>query len=445
MLLRPKTIGRRDFIAVSAGALAGFCAGCATNPVTGRKQLMLLSESGEIDIDRQNAPHQFSADYGISQDAALNAYLAQVCKKLAAHSHRPGRPYACQGVNATYVNAYTFPAGTMAVTRGMLLAMESEDELAAVLGHEIGHVCSRHTGSNLTRSMLAGMVMAGVNTYVQSQHEEYANIAAGVGMVAGGAWLARYSRDDERQADALGLEYMTRAGYNPNGCIALMDLLRQLSKSKPGLIELMFATHPMSEERYRTASELVEAQYRDRRAQPENRERYLDLTAAIRAQKEAIQMMQNGDLALAQGKPDQAAPQLEAARRLAPGDYTALLMLAKCRLAQQRPADAQSLAEEARQIYPREAQAWHIAGLACLGNRRYAAALENFTRYNSLLPGNPLNSFFRGFALENMGRKAEAARCYQEFLQQASEGEQAQHAYQRLVEWGYIRPAGKAG
>ncbi len=441
MLFHYRKIGRRDFIALSAGAAAAWCAGCATNPVTGRKQLMLLSEDGEIDIDRQNAPHQFSADYGASQQPGLNEYLAQICKDLAAHSHRPLRPYACRGVNATYVNAYTFPAGSMAVTRGMLLAMGSEAELAAVLGHEIGHVCSRHTGSNLTRSMLTGMVMSGVNAYVQIQHEEYANIAAGVGMVAGGAWLARYSRADERQADALGLEYMTRAGYNPSGCIALMDILRKMSKNEPGLIELMFATHPMSEERYQTAVQAVETKYRQMRSLPDHRERYLDMTAPIRAQKEAIQLMQKGDQALAAGKPARAAPQLEAALRLAPDDYTALLLLAKCRLAQDRAGEARRLAESARQVYPAEAQAWHIAGLACLAGRHYADALNNFNRYNAILPGNPLNVFFRGFALENLQRKPEAARCYMEFLQDTREGDQAQHAYRRLVEWGYLQPA----
>lgn len=441
MLFNNGNIGRRDFIAITAGAAAAWCAGCATNPVTGRKQLMLVSESEESELDRQNAPHQFSADYGASQQPGLNDYLAKICKDLAAHSHRPLRPYACRGVNATYVNAYTFPAGSMAVTRGMLLAMGSEAELAAVLGHEIGHVCARHTAGNITRSMLTGLLMAGVNAYVQSQHEEYANIAAGVGMVAGGAWLARYSRDDERQADALGLEYMTRAGYNPEGCIALMDILRKLSKNKPGLIELMFATHPMSDERYRTAAQAVKTRYRQMRSLPDHRERYLDMTAPIRAQRQAIDLMQDGDLALAAGQPGQAATQLESALRLAPDDYTALLLLAKCRLAQNRPAEAQRLAESARQVYPSEAQAWHIAGLACLAGRRYPAALENFNRYNSLLPGNPLNVFFRGFALENMRRRPDAARCYKEFLQYVREGEQAQHAYRRLVEWGYLQPA----
>ncbi|MGI6087495.1 MAG: M48 family metalloprotease [Kiritimatiellia bacterium] len=439
MLFISQKIGRRDFIALSAGAAAAWCVGCATNPVTGRKQVMLLSEGSEIEIDRQNAPHQFSADYGAIQQPRLNEYLTQICKDLAQHSHRPHCPYACCGVNATYVNAYTFPAGAMAVTRGMLLAMESEAELAAVLGHEIGHVCSRHAAGNMTRRMLTGALMAGVNAYVQSQHAEYANIAAGVGMVAGGALLSRYSREDERQADALSLEYMTRAGYTPAGCIALMDILRKMSKNNPGLIELMFATHPMSEERYQTATRAVATKYQHMRSLPDHRERYLDMTAPIRSMREAIHFMQKGDQALAAGKPDKAASSLEAALRLAPDDYAGLLMLAKCRLAQNRAGEARRLAESARQVYPTEAQAWHIVGLACLAGRHYAEALDNFNRYNTLLPGNPLNVFFRGFALENLQRRPEAAQRYMEFLQHTREGEQAQHAYRRLVEWGYIR------
>ena len=115
---------------------AGFIVGCAANPVTGKPQFMMVSEAQEIEIDKQHSPHQFSSDYGTLQDTSLNNYIDQTGKKLAARTHRPHMPYSFRGVNATYVNAYAFPGGSIAATRGILLALENESQLAALLGHE---------------------------------------------------------------------------------------------------------------------------------------------------------------------------------------------------------------------------------------------------------------------------------------------------------------------
>jgi len=131
-------MSRRVFLSLALGAAAGTLSGCAVNPVTGQSQLMLMSRDQEIHIDRERSPHQFSADYGVLQDEKLNAYIGQTGKRLAGLTHRPDMPYSFQGVNAAYVNAYAFPGGSIAVTRGILVEMEDEAELAALLGHEPG-------------------------------------------------------------------------------------------------------------------------------------------------------------------------------------------------------------------------------------------------------------------------------------------------------------------
>lgn len=154
---RHHTYSRREFLALSALAAAGFLAGCAINPVTGQKQLMLVSEAWEIEVDQQNAPHQFSTDYGTLQDDALNQYLHQVGREMAPQTHRPEMPYSFQGVNATYINAYAFPGGSIAATRGILLSLESEAELAALLGHEMGHEYAKRPPYGKRRSSFAAV------------------------------------------------------------------------------------------------------------------------------------------------------------------------------------------------------------------------------------------------------------------------------------------------
>lgn len=275
-------LSRRDFVkltSIATGALSvpSAIVGCAVDPVTGEKQLVLMSEQQEIAVDKQQSPHQFSSDYGVVQDKQLNTYIREVGDTLASRSHRPNMPYSYQVVNATYVNAYTFPGGSMATTRGIMLEMDSEAQLAGLLGHEIGHVNARHTAERMTRGILAQTAVAGASVIVAaSDYSDYAGIASAAGSFGASALLAKYSRDNEREADALGMEYMTRANHNPQGMVDLMDVLRNKSKYQPNLIEQMFSSHPMSEERYATARQEAGAKYASWASKPLLKERYMD-------------------------------------------------------------------------------------------------------------------------------------------------------------------------
>lgn len=422
------------------GTCAAFMAGCATNPVTGKSQFMLLSESGEVSLDRQASPHQLSADYGAAQDDELNRYVASVGNALASVSDRPDMPYSFRVVNAVYVNAYAFPAGTIAVSRGIMANLQSESELAALLGHEIGHVCARHAASQYTKGILGSVAVAAAAIAVQTQDEDFAGITAGLGSLASGALLASYSRDNEREADSLALRYMTRGGYNPSGCISLMDMLRRTAEREPNVIEKLFATHPMSDERYDTAVKEAEAKYAFAKAYPLYRERFIEKTARLRAATNAIALMQSAEKDMAAKKLDAAEASLKAALVEQPRDYAALLMLAKCNMARKKFAEAERNADEAARAYPQEPQALHVRGMARLANNRYELALADFTEYGRLLPGNPNTFFFTGYAQEHLRQRDAAARNYTAFLREVNEGDNARHAYRRLVEWGYIRP-----
>ena len=163
---------RRDFLWLSSLTAAGYVFGCATDPVTGKKQLMLVSEDKEIQTDKQYAPLQISADFGEVQDSQLNRYVSEVGNKMAVKSHRTHMPYSFRVVNATYVNAYAFPGGTIAATRGIMLELDNEAELAALLGHELGHVNARHSAEQMSKGDLAqavigvGSVLAGTQSAV---------------------------------------------------------------------------------------------------------------------------------------------------------------------------------------------------------------------------------------------------------------------------------------
>ncbi len=435
-LKRSKLFSRRDFLYLSSIAGAGLIAGCAVHPVTGRRELMLLTESQEIDLDRQNSPHQISADYGTTRDQALNNYVSHVGQTIAKTTHRPHMPYSFHVLNAPYVNAYAFPGGTIGITRGILLDLENEAELASLIGHEAGHVSARHTGQRMTRGLLAAVVLSGVAV---AAGPDMGDLVSGLGGIGAGALLAGYSRNQEREADSLGLEYMARADYNPEGFVGLMSMLNEMSGRDESAMAVLFSTHPMSSERYRTALDEVSAQYEaQKKTRPIYRERYMDNIAGLRKIAPAIQAMQDGDEEMMKRNPKKAGEHYQKALNSAPQDYAGNLKMAKCQLALQNNREALTYARNARSAYPEESQARHIMGMANLRLNNFDLALEQFNAYEKALPGNPNTTFFQGFSLEGMHRREQSAQKYYQYLQLVNQGEYARHAYTRLQEWGYI-------
>jgi predicted Zn-dependent protease len=439
--IEPRIITRRDFLWMTSMSTAGVLLGCAANPVTGRRQLMLMSEDKEISIDRENSPHQFSADYGGLQDKQLNNYISRTGKNMAAQTHRPQMPYNFQGVNATYVNAYAFPGGSIGVTRGILLSIDNEAELAALLGHELGHVNARHTSEIMSKRVVTTAIVGGVAAYVGVRKESAGAgiIAAQLGMLSSGVLLAKYSRDNERQADGLGMEYMVKTGYSPDGMVGLMNMLNNMSKKKGSATQLLFATHPMSNERYRTAVSSAETKYSSAKNKPVYRERYMDHTANLRKLQGAIKQMQKGEALLGKQKYGEAEAHFAAALKQAPNDYAGLVMMATCQLAQKKFDAAGRYADKGKKVYPDEAQAHYLSGYAKIQQKNYEAAYNDFSTYEKRLPGNPYTNFFKGLSLEGMERIESAAQEYYRFLQQVNQGKEAQYAHRRLREWGYIR------
>lgn len=432
------TLTRRDFMKLAALAAVSTAAGCAANPVTGQSQLMLMGQGEEVQIDRVSSPHQYSADYGLIQDAALMGYVAGVGSGLSRLTHRTQMPYRFNVVNATYVNAYAFPGGSIAVTRGILAELDNEAELAALLGHELGHVNARHTAARMSTSKLLGSLVGGASIIAGAASQTLGNLAGTVGGIGASLYLASYSREDERQADELGMDYMVAAGYSPQGMVGLMDVLRSMGRSQPSAIEAMFSSHPMSTERYDTAVARSRSRYGDRQNLPVYRERYMDSTARLRKLAPMFKLFQEGDKAMAAKEYATAQGRYAEGLKLSPNDYAGLVMMSRCMIAQKNAQAAADYADRARRVYPTEARAQHMHGVASIMKKDYSTALADFTAYERLLPGNPTTVFMKGFSYEGMKNKPNAAQEYRRYLDAVKQGEMAQHAYSRLKTWGYL-------
>jgi predicted Zn-dependent protease len=214
-------------------AAAALAAGCTTvtNPVTGRAERTVMDEATEV-AEGKKAHEQVLAEYGVYSNPRLQAYVAALGQKLAAQSHRSQLQWTFTVLDSPEVNAFALPGGYIYVTRGILAHLDSEADLAGVIGHEIGHVTARHGAQRATRAQAAGVgVIAAVvlGAVLEGAGVRGATDVAGqLGQGVAAGYIARYSRDQELQADRLGAEYLSRSGYSPRHMIDVIGALKDL-------------------------------------------------------------------------------------------------------------------------------------------------------------------------------------------------------------------------
>ncbi|MDH3452617.1 MAG: M48 family metallopeptidase, partial [Gammaproteobacteria bacterium] len=223
-------------------------AGCAVNPVTGERDFVLVSGNQEVAMGTQNyAPMQQSQGGAHDVDPALTRYVQSVGNKLAAVSDAP-LPYEFTVLNNSVPNAWALPGGKIAINRGLLTEINSEAELAAVLGHEIVHAAARHTAQQMSRGMLMqGLV---IGTAIASSDSDYGNLAVGGASIGAQLIMQKYGRSAELESDLYGMRYMSKAGYDPQGAVALQETFVRLSEGRnQDWLSGLFASHPPSQER----------------------------------------------------------------------------------------------------------------------------------------------------------------------------------------------------
>ena len=228
--------------------------GCSTNPATGKKQLNALSESEERSLGAEAAP-KFVEQYGGDiPSAEIQQYVSNLGHQLAAVSERPDLDWEFHAVNSSVINAFALPGGKVFITRGLMVKLGNEAQLAGVLGHEIGHVTAQHIGQQMTRAAIITGIGVGIGVAGEKTDKDWMKVL-GVGTsVGGGVYMLSFGRDQETQADELGLRYMTRLGYNPIGQIQVMKVLKRAAGGGGGL-EIL-STHPLARDTHQAPQRL---------------------------------------------------------------------------------------------------------------------------------------------------------------------------------------------
>jgi beta-barrel assembly-enhancing protease len=353
---------------------------CGTNPVTKKKEFQFVSQDKEIAIGKENyspARQSQGGDYII--DPELTAYVQGIGKRLAAVSDRPDLPYEFVVLNDSVPNAWAMPGGKIAFNRGLLYELNSEAELAAVMGHEIVHAAARHGAKSMERGIFLQGAMIAVG--IGAQNTDYANLIVGGSQLGAQLISSKYGRDAESESDLYGMQYMKKAGYDPSAAVTLQETFVRLSVGRnSNFIEGLFASHPPSPERV-AANKVTLAKMGA--GGETGKDVYAQKVAHVKATQPAYKAY---DEALAALKKKDAPT-------------------------------ATTLAKKAIAIEPREARFQELLGDIALTQKNNTEALAYYDKAIKMQPDYFKPHVQSGIALFNMGKKAEA----EPFLKRANE------------------------
>jgi len=405
--MRPGMLTRYLAIAAIALVLTGL-GGCSVNPVTGEKQLSLISENQELALGaEQYTPTQQTQGGRFYIDPELSIYVRDVGQKLARVSDRPDLPYEFVVLNNSVPNAWALPGGKIAINRGLLVELEDEAQLASVLGHEIVHAAARHSVQRMQQGMLISAGVAGLGFALSDN--EWAGLIMGGAALGAQLALAQYSQGDELESDAYGIRYMKEAGYDPQAAVELQQLFLKLSQGRQsGWLDGLFATHPPSAKRVQENQELVQnigaGGYRGRDVYQRRIAKLKELQPAYDAHDEAMKLA-------SEGKFEAALDQVNKAIKLEPREAMFFALRGRIYRGMEQPGKAKADFDKAVSLYPEMFQYQLYSGLNELELNNLGKAKSHLEKANQVVPTSI--AYLRlGDIARQQGQRREAVAYY---------------------------------
>ena len=391
-------------------------AACAVNPVTGEKELMLVSEPQEIAVGRGAAPTLKWSFGGEYRDPELKAYLGAIVRRLWANSERPHLPLEFYVQNTSVPNAFALP-GYVAVTRGLLAEFRSEAEFAAVMGHETGHVMARHTAKRMTQSTLMqlGLVAGGAAL----SGTDGSGMLLRAGALGGTLLLLKFGREQELQADRLGVRYISEIGYEPRQALgahqslqtAVDKYLRRTGASSRGgsTISAILSTHPRQEVRIQEISDMV-AQLPPYKLRGDgvHADRFKRMTAKMREVNKAYFPFDRAEKLFSKDDLRGAEQELKRAIKLNSSQAPFYSLYGMLRLKQDRYREAVEYFNRALGIDPGFQPAIFGRGMARMKREKYYPAIEDFKASLKLFPAHLDSTFGLGISYFELERYRDA-------------------------------------
>ncbi|MBI4041350.1 MAG: M48 family metalloprotease [Deltaproteobacteria bacterium] len=418
-----------------------FVLGCAINPVTGEKEFVLVSEERELEMGAHYFGPIVQSFDGVYPDEKANQYIQSLGEKIASISHRPGLRYEFKIVNSPIVNAFALPGGKICVTRGLLSHMDREDQLVAVLGHELGHVTARHQVRAMSRQMLIGTLfnLGAIAMEVgQVQNRDAFLTLGAIGLQAG---LAKYSRDQESQADELGMQYLMKLHHDPHGAIEVFEVFQKLQQSEPSTIDLLFSSHPQSKDRIANMKVLISTTYAlelQGKHFPSSSTLFQQMKARIKKWKPYYEAHDEGVKAGSEGLWNTALEKFKYAVQGRPEEAVFQTHLAYAYSKKHDEASAVEHFQKAMALYPQFFKPKYFMGMMMYEYKKPQEAIRYLLQADEIIPGIPLLRLVLGESFEQTGNIQRAIDYYVYVYQNDSKGRAGKVAAQHLYRLGYF-------
>lgn len=375
-------------------------AGClATNPVTGEKELVLMSQAEQISLGERNyVPYQQQQGGQYTVDPNLTRYVASVGQKLAAVSDQPELPYEFVVLNDSTPNAWALPGGKIAINRGLISMLDDEAQLAAVIGHEIVHAAAGHSAAQMTRQTFLGVGSMAIGALAQKT--EYGGLIMTGTQLGGGALNAHYGRDDELESDKYGVQYMLRAGYDPQAAVELQEKFLALKNGNNGdFMSNLFASHPPSAERVERNT-----QYAMGKSGKRNAAQFQQATTQLRKDAKAYDLHQQGLKYAQNNQMDKAKDLIAQAVRQQPREALFYIAQGQIELAEKNPSKALDAFKNAIQNNQGYFLPKLLAGIAATQKGDANTAEQYLASSLQILPTAPAHYYLGEIALQKGNR-----------------------------------------
>lgn len=372
--------------------------------------LRLISEEREIELGKLYLPASIDEFDGLYPEEEVQSYVNQIGRRLAQRAQRK-MEYQFYLVNSGIINAFALPGGPVIITRGIFLTLESEDELAGILGHEIGHIERRHHARFVEKQLAMNLLLQiGALFLPQNLSGE---ILFQLGRISAGLLSLKFSRDQEREADESAFKLLVASGYSPEGMLRVFERFKKMEKSRP--LEWL-STHPLPETRIK--------EWQNRLNQTKltgtfikNTPKFEEIKGLLNQTKASFEESEKGKKAFKDRDFERAEKHFTKALELYPKNIPALLYLARIHLKEKNYLQAREYAFRALKFNPELFSAHYICGLSEFGLNNWERSLAYFEKAKKLIPFDGGSYYYAGRNLENLKKFAQAKENYQKALE----------------------------
>ena len=403
------------------------------DPLTGKKVFTILPPEEEIAIGNKLLPQSITQFEGQYPDKAVRKYAEKIGLLISERTPRK-LPYGFYIANSSVVNAFALPGGKIVITRGIFLLFDKECELAGVLGHELGHVNARHHARFLEKQMglslllQIGALLLGGETLTERAILRLAEIGANL-------LALKFSRDQEREADKLGVRFTAKAGYDPRCMIDVFRKLRAKEKERP---PEWLSTHPLPESRIREIAELIR-KLRIPTNLKRNSEEFKRIKERLLRHEKSFKLYEEGKKLFFKKRVKEALRKFEEAIKLYPDNQIARAYAAYIYVREGKPQKALKYAERVVKIDPLLLWGWYVKGIALFELKRYEESIRTLNRARELVGTYGGIYYYLGRNYEALGLIREAIKNYRMAVKLATGKEDWYwDARKRLAKYGVI-------